>query len=87
MNLLQKFASGLAVLVACSAAQGATLLEQARLDFDRYIDFDNRFYVAANFSVVAEAGTDPGAVPEPGTIALLGLGLAGFAAAGRKRAR
>jgi hypothetical protein len=185
MNLLQKFASGLAVLVACSAAQGATLtydysyrfldgesilgtftgvesgglvtnignitghisaggpnagyvfhdllagsyngsishtgavvsldglhsnffftnatdtnwfyvfpnasntgsLEQARLDFDRYIDFDNRFYVAANFHVVAEAGTDPGTVPEPGSIALLGLGLAGLAAARRKWAR
>lgn len=184
MNLLQKLASGLAVLVACSAAQGATLtydysyrfldgesisgtftgveagglvtgignitghigaggpnagyvfqdllagsydgsirhtgavvsldglhsnffftnaadtnwfyvfpggnsgsLEQARLLGDRYIDFDNRFYVAANFHVVAEAGTDPGTVPEPGSIALLGLGLAGLAAARGKRAR
>lgn len=66
---------------------GGSPLEQAKLDGERFIDFDNRNYVAANFSVAAEQVGDPGVVPEPASMALLGLGLAGIAAMRRRPAK
>lgn len=63
---------------------GGSPLEQAKLDGERFIDFDNRYYLAANFRVAAEQVGDPGVVPEPASIALLGLGLAGIAGMRRR---
>lgn len=71
---------------AIPSGSGQTL-EQARLDGNVFIDHDNRFYNPANFSVVAEQVADPSGVPEPATVALLGLGLLGFVASRRKAAK
>lgn len=59
---------------------------QARLDGNAYIDFNNGNYHPELFSVVAQRQTAPGSVPEPASIALLGLGAALLFAARRKSA-
>jgi len=47
--------------------------------------FEDESWVLANFRLEAEVDGGPSVVPEPGSLALLGLGLFGFAAARRRK--
>lgn len=61
--------------------------EQGKLNGNIFLDFNNEHYLPSSFTISAEANEDPGQVPEPASIALLGLGLAGIAASRRRFAK